>query len=339
MIVCTFLESKEVLAKTGIMSAYRNHQRALAKAAIPFTDEPNDGYDVLHLHWIGPKSYYHFRQARKKGKPVVVTAHSTAETSRGSITFSELINPIVKSYMRHLYDNVDLVVAPSPYTKSLLRRTGIHSRIDVISNGIDENRFSEENLHPGEFRKSQGLDDRFTVVSVGQVIPRKGVNDFLEVAEALPDYNFLWLGERLSPLLSFYPQMHRAVERAPDHVKFLGFVDRVEDAYTDVDLFFFPSYEENQPMVILETTAMGLPMVVRDIPSYQGWLNHGEHCFKGTSNEEFINYIKQMATDEALRERHSQALLKQSQEHLLGHVGRQYQSVYAGLLEGKKVYA
>lgn len=339
MIVCTFLESKEVLAKTGIMSAYRNHQRALAKAAIPFTDEPNDGYDVLHLHWIGPKSYYHFRQAKKKGKPVVVTAHSTAETSKGSVTFSELINPIVKSYMRHLYDNVDLMVAPSPYTKALLRRNGIGSRIDVISNGIDENRFSEENLRPGHFRKTQGLDDRFTVMSVGQVIPRKGVNDFLEVADALPDYNFIWLGERLSPLLSFYPQMHRAVEKAPDYVKFLGFIDRVEDAYTDVDLFFFPSYEENQPMVILETTAMGLPMVVRDIPSYQGWINHGEHCLKGNTNEEFIEYIQRMASDEALRQRHSEALLKQSQDHLLSNIGKQYQNVYTGLLEEKKVYA
>jgi len=338
MIVCTFLESKDVLAKTGIMSAYRNHRRALAKGAIPFTDEPNDGYDVLHLHWIGPKSYYHFRQAKKKVKPVVVTAHSTAETSKGSVTFSEFFNPLVKSYMRHLYDNVDCVIAPSPYTKALLRESGIKSRIEVVSNGIDENRFCTEAVDRGRFRRQQKLG-RFTVLSAGQVIPRKGVNDFLEVAKALPEFDFVWLGERLSPWLSFYPQMHRGVERAPNHVRFLGFVEQVENAYADADLFFFPSYEENQPMVILETTAMGLPMVLRDIPSYDGWLTHGKHCFKATNNEAFVEYIKMMAADDVLRQRHTKALIALSQQHLLGNIGKQYRSLYSALLEGKKVYA
>lgn len=337
MIVCTFLESKEVLAKTGIMSAYRNHQRALAKAAIPFTDDPQEGFDVLHLHWIGPKSYYYFRQAKKQGKPVVVTAHSTAETSRGSVTFSELFNPIVKSYIRHLYDNVDLVIAPSPYTRALLRQSGITSRIEVVSNGIDEHRFSDPNLERGRFRRQNRLE-RFTVLSVGQVIPRKGVNDFLEVASALPEYDFVWLGERLSPWLSFYPNMHRGVERAPGHVKFLGFVDRVECAYADADVFFFPSYEENQPMVILETTAMGLPMVLRDIPAYDGWLEHGVHCFKANRNEDFIDHIRTMASNGILRQRHSEALRALAHRHLLKQVGRQYRSLYGTLLEGK-VYA
>jgi len=338
MIVCTFLESKEVLAKTGIMSAYRNHQRALAKAAIPFTDEPNDGYDVLHLHWIGPKSYYHFRQAKKMGKPVVVTAHSTAETSRGSVTFSELINPIVKSYMRHLYDNVDMMIAPSPYTKGLLRQSGVDSRIEVVSNGIDEHRFERDQIPLGQFRKDQGLD-RFTILTVGQVIPRKGVNDFLEVAEALPQFDFVWLGERLSQWLTFYPQMHRAVENAPDHVKFLGFVDQVEAAYQDVDLFFFPSYEETQGMVVLESAAMGLPMVVRDIPAFSDWLTDGVHCLKSNNNEGFINHIKTMASDEAMRQRHADSLMDMASNHYLGSVGQQYRTIYAALLEEKKVYA
>lgn len=337
MVICTFLESKDVLAKTGIMSAYRNHQRALAKSAIPFTDDPQDDYDILHLHWIGPKSYYHFRQAKKMGKPVVVTAHSTAETSKGSVTFSELINPLVKSYMRHLYDNVDLVIAPSLYTKQLLQEDGVYSPIEVVSNGIDESRFCGLSERRGEFKRRHGLN-RFTVLSVGQVIPRKGVNDFLEVAQALPEFDFIWLGERLSPWLSFYPQMHRGVERAPDHVKFLGFVSDVASAYADADLFFLPSFEENQPMVILETIAMGLPMVVRNIPAYRGWLEHGTHCFKANSNQDFVDDIRRFAGDDGLRQMHSQALLRLAGQHLLSHVGDQYRSLYSSMLGGK-VYA
>ena len=337
MIVCTFLEAKDVLAKTGIMSAYRNHKRALAKMAIPFTDDPSDGYDVLHLHWIGPKSYYHFRQAKKLGKPVVVTAHSTAETSKGSVTFSELFNPLVRSYMRHLYDNVDLMIAPSPYTKMLLQETGISSRIEVVSNGVDDRRFCMQGVQQGEFRRKYGLN-RFTILSVGQVIPRKGVNDFLEVADALPQFDFIWLGERLSPWLTFYPHMHRAVERAPDHVKFLGFVEGVESAYADADLFFFPSLAENQPLALLEASSMGLPMVLRNIPAYADWLLHGRHCFKADSIQEFVEYIRLLASDATLRRKHSQELLHLAHQHNVGFIGEQYQQLYTALLEGK-VYA
>lgn len=333
MIVCSFLESQDILAKTGIMSAYRNHQHALAKSAIPFTVDPCEGYDVLHLHWIGPKSYYHFRQAKKRGKPVVLTAHSTAETSKGSVTFSELFNPLVKSYMRHLYDHVDLVIAPSPYTKRLLQRSGVRSRIEVVSNGIDRERFALLPGQAGQFRAQHGLD-RFTVLSAGQVIPRKGVRDFLRVAEALPQYDFVWLGERLSPWKSFYPQMHRGVERAPRHVKFLGFVDGVERAYADCDLFFFPSYEENQPMALLESTAMGLPMVLRDIPAYEGWLDHGVHCLKGHSVETFVQHIQALAEDTALRQSHTRALLDLASQHTLEHVGQRFRALYTSLLKG-----
>ncbi len=334
MRICTYLESKEVLAKTGIMSAYRNQRRALAAAGLEVTEDPTGSYDVLHLHWIGPKSYYHFRQAKRQGLPVVVTAHSTAETSKGSVTFSELINPLVKSYMRHLYDNVDLVVAPSPYTKASLQDQGINSPIRVVSNGIDAGRFSPDPDARARFRKRFGLS-RFTVLSVGQIIPRKGVVDFLDVAESLPDFEFVWLGERLSPWLSFYPQMHRRVERAPDHVRFPGFVKCVEEAYAGADLFLFTSLEETQGMVVLEAAAMGLPMVIRDIPVFRDWLLHGEHCLKGYTAAELAAHIRTIAANPALRARMSERLVQLARSHRLDRLGDQYRDLYGALLEGR----
>jgi len=334
MRICTYLESKEVLAKTGIMSAYHNQRRALAAAGLEATEDPNGAYDVLHLHWIGPNSYLHFRQAKRQGLPVVVTAHSTAETSKGSVTFSELINPLVKSYMRHLYDNVDLVVAPSPYTKALLQDQGVQVPIRVMSNGIDTGRFAPDPGARARFRQRFGLT-RFTVLSVGQVIPRKGVIDFLDVAASLPEFDFVWLGERLSPWLSFYPQMHRRVERAPDHVTFPGFVERVEEAYAGADLFLFTSLEETQGMVVLEAAAMGLPIVLRDIPVFQDWLLHGDHCLKGRAVRELAAHIRTLAARPALRARMSERLVQLARSHRLDRLGNQYRDLYGALLEGK----
>lgn len=337
MKICTYLESKEMLTKTGIMSAYRNHQRALDAAELLYTEDPNDAYDVLHLHWIGPKSYYHLRRAKRTGMPVVITAHSTAGTCKGSVTFSELINPLIKSYLWHIYNQVDLVIAPSLYTKRLLQEQGITPPIQVISNGIDFHRLSPDPLARDRFRRKFGLT-RCTVLSVGQVIPRKGVMDFLDVAECLPQFDFIWVGERLSPLLSFYPQMHRRVKRAPANVRFPGFFERVEEAYAGADIFFFPSQEETQGMVVFEAAAMQLPIVLRDIPIYQDSFVHGVHCLKGSHNDEFIQSIKRLATNEELRRGLGSESFRLAQSHRLNYISSQYTALYQTLLARKGLY-
>ena len=72
-------------------------------------------------------------------------------------------------------------------------------------------------------------------------------------------------------------------------------------ALNALDIFIFPSYEENEGMVILEAAAIGLPIVVRDILAYKGWLEHGENCLKAKSNEEFKRYIEMLLEDKNMR--------------------------------------
>ncbi len=324
-----------MLKRTGIMSAYRNHRQALDTAGLFYTEDPTDEHDVLHLHWIGPRSYYHLQQAKRAGKPVIITAHSTAGTCRGSVTLSEVINPIARAYLRHIYNSADLLIAPTPYTKSLLREQGVTTPMQVISNGVDVSRFSLNSLACECLRQKFGLS-RFTVLSVGQVIPRKGVLDFLDVAESLPEFEFLWVGERLSPWLSFYPLMHYRVEHAPRNVRFLGFIEHIEEIYAAADVFFFPSYEETQGLVLLEAAAMGLPIVLRDIPIYHQGFVHGMNCLKGRTISEFIDSIKRLATSEELRRCLGSEALKLAHSHRLDQISNQYKVLYETLLERKK---
>lgn len=324
-----------MLKRTGIMSAYRNHRQALDAAGLFYTEDPTDEHDVLHLHWIGPRSYYHLQQAKRSGKPVVITAHSTAGTCKGSVTLSELINPFAQAYLRHIYNKADLLIAPTPYTKSLLQGHGIKTLTKVISNGVDVSRFSP-NLHAREcFRQKFGLSD-LIVLSVGQVIPRKGVLDFLDVAKSLPEFEFLWIGERLSPWLSFYPLMHYRIEHAPRNVHFLGFIEHIEEIYAAADIFFFPSYEETQGLVLLEAAAMGLPIVLRDIPIYQQGFIHGINCLKGHTIAEFIDAIKLLASSKELRRCLGSEALKLAYSHRLDQISNQYKVLYETLLERKK---
>ncbi len=63
-------------------------------------------------------------------------------------------------------------------------------------------------------------------------------------------------------------------EEHPDNVIFPGYIrgEIIEGAYSGADLFFFPSYEETEGIVVLEALASKQNVLVRDIPVYDGWL-------------------------------------------------------------------
>ena len=74
---------------------------------------------------------------------------------------------------------------------------------------------------------------------------------------------------------------------------FPGYADRqaLLDAYSGSDLFFFPTMEETEGIVMLEAMAMRLPILVRDIPVYEDWLEHGRSVYKGKTQEEFASLL------------------------------------------------
>ncbi|MFQ5794026.1 MAG: glycosyltransferase family 4 protein [Candidatus Bipolaricaulia bacterium] len=328
MKVCIYLEGEE-FPRTGIGTAYRNHKRALERAGVNITTDPSEDYNLLHLCWYGPKSSYHFSKAIREGKKTV--AHVLGIGHKDSYTFSKLFPPITKRLVKYFCIRSDLVVVPTPYTKELLSDYGIDEKIQVISNGVDRRRFyfSERKRH--QYRKQFGLK-RTTIFSVGQVIPRKGIADFLKVAEAFPEFNFIWYGPQWGKLLSFYPEMYRQIKEKPPNVQFVGFVDDIQATYAAGDIFFFPSYDELQGIVLLESASVGVPIIIRDLPAYEGWLEHEQNCLKGGSQAEFIAHIERLAGDEALQRRLIEGGDQLAEAHSLERIGEQLKETYEGLL-------
>lgn len=272
--------------QSGIGGATHNSVQALVRQGIGVTSDPNEDYDVLHLQWIGPKSLYHARQAHKKGRPVVLSVHTLPELIKGAFTCSRLISPLYERYLRGFIGHMDLLVAPSPLAAKRLRPLANGQPIRVVSSGVDQDRFCYDQEKRDTFRRKYSLD-RPTVLAVGQVIPLKGVETFFEVARLLPEVLFLWVGPRVSPLLFYSPRFEHLLRRRPENVRFTGFIDEVDAAYSGCDLFFHPSHGESLGLVILEAGMVGLPLVVRRLPVYQDWLQEKENCLMGEDLDEF----------------------------------------------------
>ena len=107
----------------------------------------------------------------------------------------------------------------------------------------------------------------------------------------MPDVRFLWFGwtdPRLIPA-----EISRAIQNAPPNVIFPGFVnrERLREAYQGADAFAFLSHEETEGIVVLEALACGIPTVLRDIPVYDGWLEHGKTVYKASNTDEFQRIV------------------------------------------------
>ncbi len=331
MRVCLYLEAADLVAKSGFKTAYEQHRKALERVGVSVTDDPDSEYDLLHLHFFGPKSLFSLKRAKRLKIPVVVHAHSIgAHDFADSFTLFNSVAPLYEKYLYYFYELSDAIFTCSQYAQEQLRAQGITKPISVVSNAVDRERFRFSEESRQLWRARLGLKN-FTVFCAGNVIPRKGVLDFLEVARRLPQIDFVWFGHLWPKLLTFYPQMHKAIENRPPNVQMPGFIEETPAAFAAADVLLLPSFRENQPMVLLEAASLGRPLVVRDIPEYHGWLIDRVNARLGRSVEEFVEIISELAENTHEWQRLSHASQELAEASSLPVVGERLKELYQAL--------
>ncbi|WGI16646.1 glycosyltransferase family 4 protein [Methanonatronarchaeum sp. AMET-Sl] len=332
MKVCIYLEMEGRLDTSGIGVATKNQRKALRRLDqfdLDLTKNPWSDYDILHLNTIGPKSLFHLFRAKRKNKPVVLHSHTTGEDFKGSFMFSDLVSIPLKKYLGFYYTKGDVVLCPSKYTKQKLFEYNVNNPI-VVSNGVDLEKYSFNKKLRKEYRDRYGLTGT-VVFAVGSPFERKGVETFIEVAKTLPEYSFVWFG----PLRKLQKKsIRKLIENPPDNVKFTGKVDNVVGAYSAGDIFFLPSYNENQGLVVLEAAACERPLILRDIPGFK-YCRDKTECLKGESEQEFKKHIDSIARNKDLRDRLVSNGLELANRHSLENTGEKLIKIYKEVLNSK----
>lgn len=329
MKVLLYSEGMKLIAKSGVGRAIKHQMQALELNETTFTTNKKESdYDIVHINTVGPQSVLLAKNARRRGKKVIMHAHSTQEDFRDSFFFSNWIAPLFKVWIKYAYRHGDELITPTPYSKKLLETYEMDRPIHAVSNGIDLQAFSKDEALGEAFRKEYGFkEDDHLILSVGLQIKRKGILDFIEIAKQEPDYQFIWCGYTAPALLS--PEITDAMKSAPDNVHFLGYVTNMKGAYSASDIFFMPTYEETEGIVVLEALAAELTVVIRDIPVYDDWLEHGINCFKANDNESFIDIFEKLRLGE-LQDTTEEGL-KVVEERTLAKVGARLVSIYRRL--------
>lgn len=270
-------------------------EESLKGNGVDVTTNPEETYDVVHINTIFPSDYLMAKRAKKQGKKVVYHAHSTKEDFRNSFTGSNLLAPLFQKWIVKCYQTGDLILTPTNYSKSLLEGYGICNKIEVISNGVDTTLFQKNVLDREKFRNKYGFQNTDKIImSVGLYFERKGILDFVELAKRMPQYQFIWFG--YTPDVQIPKKIREAIHTQLPNLIFAGYVPKEElhMAYSSCDLFFFPSYEETEGIVVLEALASQIPVLLRDIPVYSDWLQKDKDVYKGKNTREFQEKITQI---------------------------------------------
>ena len=122
-------------------------------------------------------------------------------------------------------------------------------------------------------------------------------------------------------------------ENHPENVIFPGYIkgDVIEGAYSGADLFFFPSYEETEGIVVLEALASKQKVLVRDIPVYHGWLQENQNSYMGRTVDEFVEQIANIV--EGRVPDLSAAGYQAAAERSIEEIGKELKKVYQSVLE------
>ena len=260
---------------------YAGYRIPLTKRASTLPD-----LDVVHCH--GPASvgvlgrYY----AWKHDLPTIYTHHTPLEEYfHQSIKLesvagllSSLYVPVENSFLQ----SFDVVTAST----ERIDRDVEHVQLPV---GIDMDFFqpTAEDWYP----------DRTVIGYSGRLSMEKNVSEILRAAEALPEYDFVIVGDG-----PYRDSLERA---APDNVEIRGFLPREELPvfYSSIDTFVTASTADTLGLSTLEANACGTPVAAADVAPFDRTIgaDNGERFTYG-DRESMVEAIETcLATDRDTR--------------------------------------
>jgi len=287
-------ETMYMVKGNGVHTAFVDHLELLKSQNDVEVVVNNEGYgDVFHCHTYG--LYYFFKGMGYKNRRVH-TVHVIPDSIKGSLPFWPLFMPFVKWYFKQVYSYADVCIAISPEVERAIKQLNANTNIVRIYNPVHIEKWERTPENRIKGRKLLGLSDSdFVVLGVGQLQARKGVEDFMDIASALPQAKFVWAGGR--PFKAFTEGIARIDERianAAENIQFTGMLglDVMPLIYAAADAMLFTSYQENCPLAPIEAAACGMPVVFRDIVEYE--LLYENRYLKAKDTDEFVTMTQNL---------------------------------------------
>ncbi|MFA1820254.1 glycosyltransferase family 4 protein [Virgibacillus oceani] len=230
----------------------------------------------------------------------------------------------------------------------------IHEKSNVIwngsANGVDLNKF--DILKKEAWRT--GIRNRYNIGAndlvlgfIGRLDKDKGVNELLEAFKIIlhkhPGLKLLMIGP--SDKDDGLNQGLLAWSKQSESVIFTGFIEGIEKYMSAIDILVQPSYREGFGSVVIEAEAMGIPVIVTDIPGPTDAMQSGSNAtgliVPKKAVQPLVQAMEKMVLDPELREEMSQNAISFARSHfdqakLLNFILEDKNRLYHQLISSKE---
>lgn len=215
--------------------------------------------DIVHVQfpfWLSMKC---IELAQQFNKPIVSTFHVQAEQIAYNINIKNkwFIGKISRFFTESIYNKSSCVICPSAFAREELKRFGLTTRSEVISNGITAEYFKERNPQ---------TSSHFTILNVGRMASEKRQEMLIDAVSKSKHKNKIkveLVGD--GPLYDKLKSL--ANKKLPNQVEFYYLPKEVViQKYIDADLYVHCADVEVESMSTMEAMACGLPMLIAETP-------------------------------------------------------------------------
>lgn len=261
------------------------------RAATTALERELAGYDLVHVHTEMFAALAAYRAVRNLGLPLVQTMHGRIDVyTRAVLPLPAVTTAVLAAMHRRGLGPVDApidpsahyartrtaqrmwrlmvgqaqqadhVIVPSSHFAAKLTAQGVTTPLSVLSNGLEESVLAAIG-DPAPRRRSAG--EPLRVLWCGRLSPEKRPEVFLDAIARTPHATAVVLGDGVSRTAV----TRRARMIGQDRIDVRGPVAQHEvlAAMRDAHVLVSSSWDfDNQPMVLLEAIAAGLPVIVAD---------------------------------------------------------------------------
>jgi glycosyltransferase involved in cell wall biosynthesis len=278
----------------------RRHHQELARR----------GYDLVHIQTPFFAHYTGLSLARRLGVPVVESYHTFFEQYlHHYVPFvpTGWMQGLARYFSAAQCNDVCALAVPSHAMLEILEQYGVKTPATVIPTGIELVQFSQGD--GARFRAGWGIPaERPMLVHVSRLAFEKNIDFILRVlvrvAAQVPDVLLVIAGE--GPARRRLEALARRLGLS-ENTLFTGYLERdgsLEDCYCAGDAFVFASRTETQGLVLLESMALGVPVVSTAVMGTKEVLAGGLGSLIAEDDEQdFADKAIRLLRDPALRER------------------------------------
>lgn len=213
-------------------------------------------YDVIHYHAEGPCAMLWIPKLFRK--KIVVTIHGL-DWQRAK--WGNFASYVIKFGEKMAAKYADEVIVLSRNVQQYFA-DAYHREVNYIPNGINRPRITDAQI----IREKYGLEKDGYFLSLGRIVPEKGVHYLIEAFSKIDTDKKLVVAGGNSHAVEYMAQIHRMAAQ-DDRVIMTDFVQGqlLEELYSNAYAFVLPSDVEGMALTLLEAMSYGNCCLVSDI--------------------------------------------------------------------------